>query len=182
MRTVFRRVKHAIGSLVFVDRYIPLHLKTARWLHYHWGPIGRLIAVVMDRWLLIVFGMDVYSYTVNVKALSISHPVGILFGGNGVYSNGRVVVMAGVKFVGRSPIDPEYLRRHAISRVFVLGDNVIIGANSVVLGPIDICDNVMIGAMSLVNSSITEPGVYVGVPARRLEGSSVGEEWVAHLH
>ena len=38
--------------------------------------------------------------------------------------------MAGVKFVGRSPTDLEYRKRHAASRVFVLGDNVVIGANS----------------------------------------------------
>ena len=44
----------------------------------------------------------------------------------------------------------------------------------------DICDNVMIGAMSLVNRSIVEPGVYVGVPVRRIKDST-GDEWVAHL-
>ena len=64
--------------------------------------------------------------------------------------------------------------------VFVLGDNVVIGANSVVMGPVDICDNVLIGAMSLVNRSIAEPGVYVGVPARKVS-AEVSDEWVAHL-
>lgn len=76
------------------------------------------------------------------RALSISHPGGILLGGNGIISPGRVAVMAGVKLVGRSPDDPEYLRRHAERRVFVFGDNVVIGANSVVIVPADICDNV----------------------------------------
>ena len=64
--------------------------------------------------------------------------------------------------------------------MFVLGDNVVIGANSVVMGPVDICDNVLIGAMSLVNKSISEPGVYVGVPARKVS-AEVSDEWVAHL-
>jgi acetyltransferase-like isoleucine patch superfamily enzyme len=104
----------------------------------------------------------------------------VLLGGNGIVSKGRVAVMAGVKFVGRSPTDAEYLARHREQRVFVLGDNVVIGANSVILGPIDICDNVLIGALSLVNRSISEPGVYVGIPARKVS-SEVSEEWVAHL-
>ena len=88
--------------------------------------------------------------------------------------------MAGVKFFGRSPGDPEYLRRHAERRVFCLGDNVVIGANSVIVGPVDICDSVMIGAMSLVNKSKAEPGVYVGMPARKVAGTA-SDEWVAHL-
>ena len=49
-----------------------------------------------------------------------------------------------------------------------------------IVGPVDICDNVMIGAMSLVNKSISEPGVYVGMPARKV-ASTVSDEWVAHL-
>ncbi len=89
--------------------------------------------------------------------------------------------MAGVKFVGRKPSDPEYLRRHAERRVFVLGDNVVIGSNSVVVGPIDICDNVVIGSLSLVNRSITEPGLYVGCPVRKVGDEIPTDEWVAHL-
>ena len=57
----------------------------------------------------------------------------------------------------------------------------VIGAGSVLVGPLDICDNVIIGALTLVNRSITEPGIYVGVPARRLEGAKVTDAWVAHL-
>ena len=53
-------------------------------------------------------------------------------------------------------------------------------ANSVIVGPIDICDYVMIGAMSLVNRSIAESGVYVGMPARKVAGTA-SDEWVAHL-
>jgi serine acetyltransferase len=57
---------------------------------------------------------------------------------------------------------------------------VVIGANSVVIGPVDICDNVVVGAMSLVNRSITEPGVYVGVPVRKVKDTP-DDIWVAHL-
>ena len=88
--------------------------------------------------------------------------------------------MAGVTLAGGSPSDPLYLEKHKIQRVFEFGDNVVISTSSVLMGPMTICDNVIIGPMSLVNKSITEPGVYVGNPARRIS-SNVTDEWVAHL-
>ena len=89
--------------------------------------------------------------------------------------------MAGVKFVARKPSDPLYLERHRARRVFVLGDNVVIGSNSVIVGPVDICDNVIVGSLSLVNRSITEPGLYVGTPVRKVSDEIPSDEWVAHL-
>ncbi len=49
-----------------------------------------------------------------------------------------------------------------------IGDNVSIGSNATVL-PVEICDNVVIGAGSVVTKDITEPGVYAGNPARLLK-------------
>lgn len=89
--------------------------------------------------------------------------------------------MAGVKFVGRKPSGPDYLRRRGERRVFVLGDNVVIGSNSVIVGPVNICDNVVMGALSLVSRSITEPGLHVGCPVRRVGDAVPVDEWVAHL-
>ena len=86
--------------------------------------------------------------------------------------------MSGVKFVAISPDDPEYRARHRTADVFRLGDNVMIGANSTVVGPVDICDNVMIATMSLVNKSIIEPGTYAGIPVRRIKDEIPSDIWV----
>ena len=48
-----------------------------------------------------------------------------------------------------------------------LGDNVSIGSGATILA-VSICDGVVIGAGSVVTSSITEKGVYAGNPARLL--------------
>ena len=48
-----------------------------------------------------------------------------------------------------------------------IGNRVSIGSN-VTLLPVDVCDDVVIGAGSVVTKSITEPGTYVGNPARKL--------------
>ena len=173
-------MKRFLLNYWLIERLIRRHIALSRFLFFRVPLIGRGMSLLLDRALLICYGIDLMSSSIDVRLLSIAHPGGVLLGGNGIVSSGRVAVMAGVKFVGRSPSDPEYLRRHRERRVFVLGDNVVIGANSVILGPVDICDNVVIGALSLVNKPITEPGVYVGIPARKLTGE-VSDEWVAHL-
>lgn len=49
----------------------------------------------------------------------------------------------------------------------VIGNNVSIGTNSTIL-PVTICDNVVIGAGSVVTKDIVEPGIYAGNPARKI--------------
>ena len=46
-----------------------------------------------------------------------------------------------------------------------IGNKVSIGSNSTIL-PVSVCDNVVIGAGSVVVKDIGEPGVYAGNPAR----------------
>lgn len=142
--------------------------------------LGRFVAMILDRLMLIIYGLDLISTSVNVNMISISHPTGVLLGGNGIRSNGRVAILAGAKFVGKNPDDPLYLEKHATGSVFELGDNVVIGAGSTIMGPVKITDNVVIGAMSLVNRDITSPGMYVGIPARKVS-ETVSTKWVEHL-
>lgn len=49
-----------------------------------------------------------------------------------------------------------------------IGNNVFIGANSTILPNVKICDNVIIAAGTLVTKSIFEPGIWGGIPARRI--------------
>lgn len=46
-----------------------------------------------------------------------------------------------------------------------IGDNVSIGSNATIL-PVTICNNVVIGAGSVVTKNINAPGVYAGNPAK----------------
>jgi acetyltransferase-like isoleucine patch superfamily enzyme len=48
-----------------------------------------------------------------------------------------------------------------------IGNNVSIGSNATIL-PVNICDNVVIGAGSVVTKDIKESGIYAGNPARKL--------------
>ena len=49
-----------------------------------------------------------------------------------------------------------------------IGNRVSIGTNATIL-PVSICDDVVIGAGSVVTKDITEPRTYAGNPARRLK-------------
>ncbi len=53
-----------------------------------------------------------------------------------------------------------------ISKDVVIGDNVFIGVNSVILPGINIGDNAVIGALSLVNRDIPANTVWAGVPVK----------------
>jgi acetyltransferase-like isoleucine patch superfamily enzyme len=49
-----------------------------------------------------------------------------------------------------------------------IGSNVNIGSNATIL-PVEICDNVVIGAGAVVTKNISKPGIYIGNPAKCLE-------------
>ena len=49
-----------------------------------------------------------------------------------------------------------------------IGNKVSIGSNATIL-PVSICDGTVIGAGAVVTSDITDPGVYAGNPARKLQ-------------
>ena len=48
-----------------------------------------------------------------------------------------------------------------------IGNKVSIGSNATIL-PVEICDNVVIGAGAVVTKNITEAGVYAGNPAKMI--------------
>jgi acetyltransferase-like isoleucine patch superfamily enzyme len=52
-----------------------------------------------------------------------------------------------------------------------IGDNVLIGSNSSIL-PVNICDNVVIGAGSVVTKDISKPGKYAGNPASKINSEN----------
>ncbi|WP_333609383.1 DapH/DapD/GlmU-related protein, partial [Arsukibacterium sp.] len=57
----------------------------------------------------------------------------------------------GAKLLGRSKI----------------ADRCFIGANAVVREGVSVCSDVVIGAQAYVSADINQPGVYVGIPARK---------------
>jgi sugar O-acyltransferase (sialic acid O-acetyltransferase NeuD family) len=50
-----------------------------------------------------------------------------------------------------------------------VGQRVLVGSGASILPGVRVCDDAVIGAGALVADHLTEPGVYAGVPARRLK-------------
>lgn len=50
-----------------------------------------------------------------------------------------------------------------------IGDFVFIGAGATIRDKVSICSNVTVGCGSVVVHNITEPGVYVGIPAKKIK-------------
>lgn len=73
---------------------------------------------------------------------------------------GHGVMFTNDKFINKK-LSKDFLRT-------VVGNKVYIGSNTTIL-PVSICDDVVIGAGSVVTKNIIEPGTYAGNPAKRLK-------------
>ena len=71
----------------------------------------------------------------------------------------------GVMFVNDKFIDRKLSKDFLPTK---LGNKVYVGSNSTIL-PVSICNDVVIGAGSVVTKYIIEPGTYAGNPARKLK-------------
>ena len=95
------------------------------------------------------------------------------YGGIGVVIHGRVVIGKncligqGVTIGGKS----------GWYEVPVIGDNVHINAGARLLGPIRIGDNVVIGANSVVVKDVPSDCVVAGVPAKILRSGMTEADW-----
>lgn len=56
-----------------------------------------------------------------------------------------------------------------------IGNHVSLGSNTTIL-PVNICDNVVVGAGSVVTKDITNPGIYAGNPARFIRAHNTNEK------
>jgi acetyltransferase-like isoleucine patch superfamily enzyme len=70
---------------------------------------------------------------------------------------------------GSTILAHEFLIKEYRTGKVIIGKNVLIGANSTLLAGIEIGDNSVIGAMSLVNSDVPENSFFAGVPAKEIK-------------
>lgn len=126
---------------------------------HHLYPIAKLISF-LNRFLFAVW---------LPSSASIGRKFVLGYGGLGVviHSNAKIgnrVTIAQNVTIGRNFGD---------INVPIIGDDVYIGAGSVVFGEITIGNNVIIGANSLVNKSIPDNSTYVGNPGKVIESNRI---------
>lgn len=139
-------------------------IQISRWLSKN-GVFGKIVSIILDKLILTLFGLEVSSSSIDVNKLIVGHSTGVVLGGNGIRCTGTLHVSSGVVF-GRKYIsdyenEPPYF--------FDIDGDLTVGANTVILGPSKIIGPVILGAQSLVNGDIIQPGIYVGSPAKKIK-------------
>jgi len=86
---------------------------------------------------------------------------------HGTILTNRVLVKRNV-FMGPNTITLGGTHKRETKHGTVIGENCYIGAGSQIAANRKLCDDVTLGTLSFVNKDILEPGIYVGVPVRRL--------------
>jgi serine O-acetyltransferase len=117
---------------------------------------------------LVLFGLEVTPRCEIGPGIFFAHPVGCVIGAWRIGSN--VTVFQGV---GLGALYPDMSFDKALR--CEIGDNVFLGAGCKVLGPYNIGNNVTVGANSVVMSSVAPNQTVFGVPARVVP-SSVGNK------
>ena len=89
-----------------------------------------------------------------------------LFHGQGLVINGSAIIGENCLVRNSITIGSKILNDGMTTKAAIIGDNVEIGSNSVLIGDISIGDNVVIGAGSVVVKDIPKNAIVGGNPAR----------------
>lgn len=95
-------------------------------------------------------------YAGNKKA-KFPHPVGVVIGMGVILGSECVIFQNSTLGTKKMEFGDDYPK---------LGNNVIVGANAVVIGDITIGNNVTIGALTLVNGDVPDNAIVIGNPMK----------------
>lgn len=115
---------------------------------------------------LVLFGLEVAPRCEIGPGIFFAHTSGSVIGATRI---GRNVTIFGGVTLGAKELDMGFdpaLRPE-------IGNNVVLGAGSKVLGPVRIADNVNVGANAVVLHSVEANTTVAGIPARNIEKAKV---------
>jgi len=176
LRAVFDRDPAAANTLEVVLTYAGFHALLAyRVAHrlYLWGiPLLPRIISQFARWLT---GIEIHPAATIGTGFFIDHGMGVVIGETSEIGD-YVTLFQGVTLGGTGK---EHGKRHP-----TIGNHVVIGAGAKILGGIRIGDNVKIGANSVVLKSVPSNSTVIGVPARiiKAEGERMPEATMDHTN
>lgn len=176
LRAVFDRDPAATSTLEVILTYAGFHALLAyrlgHWLFiHHIQFLPRAISQV-DR---ILTGIEIHPAATIGQGFFIDHGMGVVIGETAEIGD-YVTLFQGVTLGGTGK---ERGKRHP-----TLGNHVVVGAGAKILGGIRIGDNVKVGANSVVLKSVPPNSTVIGVPARviKMEGNRLPEATMDHIN
>lgn len=174
IETVFERDPAARNTFEVLTCYPGLH---AIWMyrisHFFWKYnlkwLGRFISHI-SRFLT---NIEIHPGAEIGRRFFIDHGAGVVIGETSEI--GDDVLMYQGTTLGGTSMEKE--KRHP-----TIGDEVVIGADAVLLGPIEIGDNARIGAGAVVLDSVPDDSTVVGNPAKSVERVRWEEKELKHAN
>lgn len=125
--------------------------------HALWKAKRRILARILSNWAKFLTSIEIHPGAEIGKRLVIDHGVGVVIGETAVIGD-DVLIYHGVTLGGKT-LDP--VKRHP-----TVGDRVILGAGSKLIGNITIGNDCRVGANAVVTKDMPAGTVAVGVNAR----------------
>src|SRR5207245_11616901 len=176
LRAVFERDPAATSTLEVILTYAGFHAllayRVAHRLHT-WGiPFVPRVISQLARWLT---GIEIHPAAKIGTGFFIDHGMGVVIGETAEIGD-YVTLFQGVTVGGTGK---DRGKRHP-----TLGNHVVVGAGAKILGGIRIGDNVKIGANSVVLKSVPENSTVIGVPGRiiKADGARLPEVTMDHTN
>lgn len=161
IRTVFDRDPAARSLLEILFCYPGLHaLWWYRIAHFFWQHRLRLIGRWISHITRFFTGIEIHPGAKIGRRFFIDHGMGVVIGETAEIGN-DVLIYQGVVLGGTSL---EKQKRHP-----TIGNEVVIGAAAIVLGPITVGDGARVGANSVVVNPVPAGATVVGIPGRVVE-------------
>jgi len=176
LAVVFERDPAATSRLEVILTYAGFHALAAYRVAHHLHAAGipflpRLISQVAR----ILTGVEIHPAAKIGRGFFIDHGMGVVIGETAEIGN-DVTLFQGVTLGGTGK---ERGKRHP-----TLGNHVVVGAGAKILGGIRIGDNVKIGANSVVLKSVPANSTVIGVPGRiiKADGARLPEATMDHTN
>ncbi|MGH7204885.1 MAG: serine O-acetyltransferase [Nitrospiraceae bacterium] len=176
LKVVFERDPAATSKLEVILTYAGFHALLAyRLSHWLWArgvPFVPRVISQFARWLT---GVEIHPAAKIGTGFFIDHGMGVVIGETAEIGD-YVTLFQGVTLGGTGK---ERGKRHP-----TLANHVVVGAGAKILGGIKIGDNVKIGANSVVLKSVPANSTVIGVPARviKMEGDRLPEATMDHIN
>lgn len=149
------------------SQLILLWFRSAQWSLRHWGRVGRRLADLYRVLSSMGLSVELPAEASIGRELQLYHPHGIVLHPETVMG-ARCVLRHNVT-IGNTTRSDGHSRG-----VPVVGNDVDLGAGSMVLGPISVGDRARIGAAAVVLRDVPPDAVAVGNPARVIDRAGPG--------